>query len=96
MLKMVNLFISLYPPSESSREIEIVECLVHNVSNKYIDKITILNEGFYHPILLAEKISNIQIKERPNFSDFYSFLNNTEINIIANNDIKFDETIIYF
>ena len=90
---MVTLFISLYQPSEPSREIEIVECLVNNVSNKYIDKIIILNEGFYHPILLTEKINNIQIEGRPNFSQFYSYLNKTGINIIANNDIKFDFTL---
>jgi hypothetical protein len=90
---MVTLFISLYHPSEHSREIEIVDCLVNNVSNKYIDKIIILNEGFNHPILLSEKINNILIEERPNFSQFYSYLNKTGINIIANNDIKFDATL---
>lgn len=89
----VNLYISLYPEKIKNRFNEIEKCLIQNINNPNINQIIVLNEGFQSEFLNHIKIRNINFVKRPFFSDFYSILENDVINIIANNDIYFDNSI---
>jgi hypothetical protein len=89
----VILYISLYIEKNESRMKEILFSLNKNLQNSYIEKIIVLNEGFEDEILKNKKIVNINRTERPNFSDFYEYLDENAINIIANNDIWFDNSL---
>lgn len=90
---MINLFISLYPIDNQLRINEIETALFRNISNPYINKITILNEGLVTQISGNKKVKTIIQDERPMFSEFYKFLEIDKINVIANNDIYFDDTL---
>jgi hypothetical protein len=89
----MNLFISLYKINDINREYEIQKTLKQNLENSYIKRIIILYEPNYKPLLQSHKLIYKQINFRPSFADFYNFLYENEINIIANNDIYFPEKI---
>jgi hypothetical protein len=91
----ITLYISLYPIDSIKRKDDIVRALQYNISNKFIHSIVILNEGFDDPILHSPKIKLVSIKARPVFSTFFDYLNIDSINIIANNDIRFDHSLRY-
>lgn len=93
MTKAINLLISLYNIKDSAREAEIIFCLEKNLSNKYISKIIILNEGFEHPILDNSKLNIIKVDTRPAYSDFLPYMVENAINIIANCDVWYDDTL---
>jgi hypothetical protein len=71
-------------------------CLLKNCLNRLIDKIYVFNENTYN-YETNSKIENISIMTRPTYEDFIEFINlNTnenDINIIANSDIYFNETL---
>jgi hypothetical protein len=90
---MITLYISLYQVKDEQRKNEILSCLNANLINKQINKIVILNEDFEHDNLSSPKIEMIKITKRPFFSDFHSYLKNDSVNIIANNDIRFDNSL---
>jgi hypothetical protein len=90
---MINLFISLYNSDNKVRCVEFYDCLKNNINNRSINKIFILNEGFNIDIFHSPKIINIPFNKRPMFSDFYNYFEDNAINIIANNDIKFDSSL---
>ena len=90
---MIILYISLYHIQNNNRRDEILFCLKSNLLNNCIKKIIILNEDFEHEILQSNKIEIISISKRPFFSDFYKYLDPNSNNIIANNDIRFDNSL---
>ncbi len=92
---MITLYISLYHTDSLKRKNDILTCLNQNLKNRFIDRIVVLNEGFDDEILDSSKIQLIQISSRPNFSDFYEYLDCNSVNIIANNDIRFDASLQY-
>ncbi len=92
---MVTLYISLYKTDSTKRKNDFLLCLRENINNKLIDKIVVLNEGFDDPILHSPKIKLVSLSERPFFSSFYEYLEIDSINIIANNDIRFDGSLFY-
>jgi hypothetical protein len=94
-LEKINLYISLYKIENDQRLQEILNCLSLNISNKFISKIFILNEGLQNKILFHPKIELIDVIARPMFSDYFNILIDNEYNIIANNDIYFDKSLGY-
>lgn len=78
---------------------EIKFCLNKNVDNINIDKIYLLNEKIYSNDELGcsnDKINQININKRLEYSDVFTFINNNKINgyiIFANSDIYLDESI---
>ena len=90
---MISLYIYLFPISDSLSRQEILSCIQSNICNSHIDRIVVLNEGFDHPVLNEAKIVNIPFDRRPEFSDFDNYLLEGSINIVANNDIRFDNTL---
>jgi hypothetical protein len=91
----MNLYISLHPVNDSLRADEINTCLKLNTENSVLKKVFALNEGFVTTMLEHPKVSEISTSCRPNFSHFYDLLDSDSWNIIANNDIYFDETLSY-
>jgi hypothetical protein len=89
----VNLFISLYNISDKVRKEEVLDTLNQNLSNKYIKSIVILNDGLVSDILEHPKVILVNINRRTYFCDYYNYLYQDELNIIANNDIIFQNNI---
>ncbi len=85
----VNLFLSLYNEENETRLAELIFCIEKNILNIDIQRIFVLNEGLVHPVLSNEKIQLIEFKNRPKYSDFFTYLVDDEINIIINSDIYF-------
>ncbi len=75
---MINLFINYFDHSNSARKKEIEFCLEKNQENEYLHKIIIVNRN-----------------ERATYGDFFRAMKKYPkgVNIIANADIYFDETI---
>ena len=98
MLIVIHLFISYYEEKIEIRKKELLFCLSKNIENPYIDKITIINEGGNIPdYIKTDKKVEIINANRPTYNDFFEIINKTtnddNINIIANTDIFFDNTL---
>lgn len=96
----INLFINIYIDKIDARQKELEICFKKNVENALINKIYAFVEKEHYPYWLkkfplSEKINYIQWEGRPTYNDYFSFTNNfdTDINIISNTDIYFDETL---
>ena len=92
---MINLFINHYKDEDSRRCQEYDTCLLNNISNKFIDKIYVLASDKL--LFKNKKIKSIKFDERPMYYDFIEIVNMyssvNDINIVANLDIYFNETI---
>ena len=88
----MNLFITLYDEKDKDRLGELMECYAKNKANPFIKKIFILNEGLE---LMHEP--QLRVNGRTTYSSIFSYINSVsykqDVNIIANSDIYFDETI---
>ena len=75
---MINLFVNYFDHSNSERKKEIEFCFEQNQANDYIDKIIVVNRN-----------------SRATYGDFLRTMEpyKKDVNIIANADIYFDETI---
>jgi len=94
MAKKIRLLINLYPVSDPGRLEELQLCLIKNISNPFISEIIVLDEGFQTNELLADpKVRVYPISRRPDFSDFYDYLDPDGYNLISNNDIWFDQSL---
>lgn len=78
-LKRINLFVQVYKAEDSRRQIELDTCLKINKSLN-INGVPCFNV--------------IEINERLTFKEMFKLFIPNEINIIANSDIYFDETIL--
>lgn len=80
-LKKINLFVQVYDCGNEERQKELDYCLAEN-KNLNINSVPYFNV--------------IEIKERLTFNDLFKLTENypNDINIIANSDIYFDETIL--
>lgn len=94
---MINIFVSYYKASTPERQAEIDYCLKANCENPLIDKIYVAS-GFILPVesdKIVEKFSHDNNK--PTYAQFINVVNyyseESDINIIANSDIIFDDTI---
>jgi hypothetical protein len=75
---MINLFINIFQHKDPTRQKELDYCFEKNQTNELIDKIIIVNRD-----------------TRATYGDFFQAMKDypNDINIIANSDIYFDETI---
>jgi len=91
---MIRLITSYYIDKNKERQLEIDECLKNNIDNVYIDEILLLCESL--PNIKHRKIKIIETN-RPTFKNFLFYINkNTsedDINILANTDIFFDDSL---
>lgn len=90
---MINLFTSYFESENKERQAEIDLCLNKNIKNWLIDKIFITNESNKK----HRKKVKVFSKSRPMFTDFFNAIKEyskpKDINIIANSDIYFDNTL---
>lgn len=94
MAKKIRLLINLYPVADPGRFEELKLCLNKNISNPFISEIIVLDEGFQNKELLSgSKVRVFPISRRPNFSDFYDYLDPDGYNLLSNNDIWFDQSL---
>lgn len=95
---MINLFVSYYKAATPERQAEIDYCLKANATNKHIDRIYIIAE---HESICSHLVQDnaryLHLPYKPTYQDFIiisnSHADNSDINIIANADIIFDDTI---
>lgn len=78
-LKRINLFVQVYKSNDDKRQLELDTCLK-------INKALNINGVPYFNV--------IEINERLTFAEMFKLFIPNEINIIANSDIYFDETIL--
>ena len=96
----IYLILQFYIPNNIIRYNEIKTCLNLNIRNKYIYKIILLNERIYSNKELGidvsqNKIEQVNIGTRLQFSDIFKYVNNN-INgyiIFSNSDIFFDNSL---
>ncbi len=93
---MIRLYTTFYEETDSKRQNELFSALDKNLKNKLIDEIIVLSEG--SPKLpINPKLKIISIINRPKFNNFINYINRStnkeDINIIANTDIFFKNTI---
>ncbi len=93
---MVNLFTSYYLDKNPKRQAEIDHCLIENLMNPKIDRVYILTSEKLQ-IKDSLKAQVVVINKRETFNDYFEVINiytkPEDINIIANSDIYFNNTI---
>ena len=91
---MIRLFVNWYLENNQPRGKELNRCIEHNYHSKFIDEVINLSDA----PLPEGKIKNIPIVGRPTYNDFFKAINEvampSDISIIANLDIYFDESIL--
>jgi hypothetical protein len=95
----VKLFIVWYEDKNEDRMNEYLHCLRMNEDNKFIDNIYVIYEGKQIREFNNSKIKIINIDKRPTYADVFIIVNNyssvNDINIVANTDIFFDDSLKY-
>lgn len=93
-MQNIRLLVNLYLIDEGKRLDELILCLKNNIANPLISEIVVLDEGFPKPELFDNpKVTVLAISARPDFADFYDHLDPDGINILSNNDIRFDQSL---
>jgi len=92
----MNLFINYYSDKRPERQKEIDLCLRKNIASGRF-QIHILKEPQTHLPDFAKNVAVYDQPSRPSFSDFFRWIDKTaectDVNVIANADIYFDDTI---
>ena len=90
----VNVIYQFFIPDNKERYKEIKECLMHNINNRYVDKVILLNERMYtHQelgIKNSDKLEQIDIGKRLTFAETFRQISERNIvgyNVIMNSDI---------
>jgi hypothetical protein len=99
----INLITQFYISNNASRQKEIIDCLIYNINNTFINYIYLITEKSYSvdKIGLPEnintsKIKLININARMKYSDAFTLVSSENLKgyiIIANSDIFFDSSI---
>jgi len=94
----VRLLTSIYCEQNLVRKHELLQCLERNLHCSCIDEIWLLQEGNAQPPLQHSKIRLLPVSRRPLYQDFFESANglcqsDSDISIIANSDIYFDQTL---
>ena len=94
---MINLFTTYYNPKNSDREKELKLCLQNNCNNELISKVYLLSQIKKIHVFNDYKVKIIEIYKRPKFVEIFKLVNqvscDNDINIIANTDIYFDDSL---
>lgn len=96
---MTSLFLSHYSEPDAARQAELCSALARNLENPLIDAVWLLDEKGSVCVDVAEapKIRQIPCLKRPGFDQFFEAIalhsGENDINILANSDIFFDESL---
>ena len=93
----MNLFIEI---NKNNKKLpNIIECLNSNLRNVQIHKIYIFTDNSSIINLSNNKLNIIEVSKRVTFKDYFDYINSNvnsdDICIISNNDIEFDNSLIY-
>lgn len=96
---MISLYTSYYPETNPERDRELLTCLRRNLQAPFIDRVCVLNEGGDLSGLGNGKLLIRAWRSRPTYADFFALINELtekgDVNVIANTDIYFDETLAF-
>ena len=101
---MINLYLHYFSHKNKNRQLEIHQCIMNNINNKYIDRIYLIlenrediNNEYIIEYNKNKKVYISTLNKRLNFSEIFTFVNSVthaeDINIVSNLDIYFDDTI---
>jgi len=96
----INLFINFYLDKNLFRQAELDFSLNSNIKNKLINVIFIFGDdlaiSYCKENFKIDKLSFFTKEERPTYNDYFSVMDNYphRINILANSDIYFDNTLL--
>lgn len=90
------LFTTYWKSKNIERQKELDLCLIKNLNDNNINHIYLFSECKMEN---SDKLTVIEIKEMPKYSVFFNYINTNDlfknsINIIANSDIFFDNTLL--
>jgi hypothetical protein len=92
---MTSLFVNFYRDPDPARQHELDECLRHNLRNPHIERVVLLSQS--QPSISPAKLVIVPVSQRPSYRDFFEAINAvsgaSDINIIANSDIFFDDSL---
>lgn len=94
---MTTLFTSRYKDKDPARQDELDACLHYNLWNPLIDHVVLLADDPNATWPEDEKLTVYTIDHRATFNDFFEVmrLEQSDIMIIANSDIYFNETLAH-
>ena len=98
-MSKINLIINLYVDKNADRQKELETVFQKNFNNTLIDTITCIVQNNYEFELYSlgvghlDKLDAIILPSRPTFNDYFKLTKPDYINIIANGDIYFDNTL---
>lgn len=90
------LITTYYEEKNSDRKLELLDCFKRNIENPLISQIHIISENVLPPIQPSIKLKIVKILYRCKFRDLIEYANNldnSEIKIISNTDIYFNQTL---
>lgn len=90
------LITQVFQAHEKARQDELVQALIENLDNPYLDHIYLLQEGNFRPTQYHPKLSCLFNYNRLSFAEAFQFANDRfpeQIVMFANGDIRFDETL---
>ena len=94
---MYNLFLEYFENSNKARDDEVLKAIYNNIALNLFDKIYIFTESLTINIF-NPNVEIIKINERMTFKKMFEYINelssNDHINVICNNDIYFDNTLL--
>ena len=94
---MYNLFLEYFENSNKARDDEVLKAIHNNITLNIFDKIYIFTESLTINIF-NPNVEIIKINERMTFKKMFEYINelsgNDNINVICNNDIYFDNTLL--
>ena len=94
---MYNLFLEYFENSNKARDDEVLKAIHNNIKLNLFDKIYIFTESLTINIF-NPNVEIIKINERMTFKKMFEYINelssNDHINVICNNDIYFDNTLL--
>lgn len=94
---MYNLFLEYFENSNKARDDEVLKAIHNNIALNLFDNIYIFTESLTINIF-NPNVEIIKINERMTFKKMFEYINelstNDHINVICNNDIYFDNTLL--
>jgi hypothetical protein len=96
-MKKIIIFTPYYLSEDYNRQIEIDLCLQNNISLNEIDKIFLIIDDGTIPPINHQKLTIININNRPTYKDWIDLTvkyAKNDISILANSDIYFDDSIV--
>jgi hypothetical protein len=91
----IRLCVQYYVDPDAKRQEEIDFCIRNNIANRAINQMLVIKSKHTKFPENSEKVQFVELEERPTYWQILEILRKEDdaVNIIANTDIAFDETI---